>query len=258
VLRQTSALAEKGYREVVLTGVHLGTWGRDLSPPRTLASLLKKLVELPGLERLRLSSVEPTEFTGELMEVLSSEKICPHLHIPLQSGSSKVLQAMGRPYGPRTYAGIVEELARRIPDLGLGADVIAGFPGEGEREFEETVSLVTALPFSYLHVFPYSKRPGTVAADLPEQVPPEKRDRRASILRKLGREKASAFRQERVGRSYETLIETPADGDTGLGRGITGNYLKVLVEARPDTANTIRTVRLSRYEEGRLYGNILA
>jgi threonylcarbamoyladenosine tRNA methylthiotransferase MtaB len=258
VLHQTAVLAEKGYREIVLTGVHLGTWGRDLSPARTLASLLRRLVELPGLERLRLSSVEPTEFTGELMEVLTSEKICPHLHIPLQSGSPKVLGAMGRPYGPRTYAGIVKELARRIPDLGLGADVIAGFPGEGEREFAETVSLVTALPFSYLHVFPYSKRPGTVAADLPEQVPPEERDRRASILRKLGKDKASAFRRERLGRSYETLIETPTVGDEGPGRGITGNYLKVLVEARPDTGNTIRTVRLSRFEEGRLYGNILA
>lgn len=257
VLRQSALLVEQGYREIVLTGVHLGTWGRDLSPPSTLAALLPRIVDLPGLDRLRLSSIEPTEFTPELMEVLTSEKVCPHLHVPLQSGSSKVLRAMGRPYDPRSYGRLVEELAGRIPDLGLGTDVISGFPGEGEEEHGETLALIEALPFSYLHVFPYSVRPGTAAAGLPGHVPPEEREGRAAALRRLGREKAGAYRTRRLGRTYRTLIETQPDRETGLSRGLTGNYLKVLVEAPPDAANTLRTVRLSHLEEGRLYGDIL-
>lgn len=257
VLRQAALLVAKGYREIVLTGVHLGTWGRDLSPPATLAALLPRIAGLPGLDRLRLSSIEPTEFTPELMEVLASEKVCPHLHIPLQSGSSKILRAMGRPYDPRSYGRLVEELSERIPDLGLGTDVISGFPGEGEKEHGESLALIGALPFSYLHVFPYSIRPGTVAAGLPGHVPPEEREGRAAALRRLGREKAGAYRSRRLGRTYRTLIETQPDRETGLSRGLTGNYLKVLVEAPPEAANTLCTVRLSHLEEGRLYGNIL-
>ena len=257
VLRQSALLVEQGYREIVLTGVHLGTWGRDLSPPSTLAALLPRIVDLPGLDRLRLSSIEPTEFTPELMEVLTSEKVCSHLHIPLQSGSSKILRAMGRPYDPRSYGRLVEELVGLIPDLGLGTDVISGFPSEGEEEHGETLALIEALPFSYLHVFPYSVRPGTAAAGLPGHVPPEEREGRSAALRRLGREKAGAYRTRRLGRTYRTLIETQPDRETGLSRGLTGNYLKVLVEAPPDAANTLRTVRLSHLKERRLYGDIL-
>ena len=256
VLRQISLLVDQGYVEIVLTGVHLGTWGRDLSPQQSLASLLGQITVLPGLTRIRLSSIEPTEFTGDLMEVLDSEKICPHLHIPLQSGSKKVLGAMRRPYRPGDYARIVGELSDRIPDLGLGADVIAGFPGEGKKEHVETRSLIEDLPVSYLHVFPYSRRPGTPAAGLADQVPPEDRERRAAELRELGKEKWASFRKARIGRTYGTLIETGQEGDAGPSRGITGNYLKVLVDAPPDCANTVQPVLLTHFEGGKLYGEI--
>lgn len=159
VLDHVTRLVAAGYREIVLTGVHLGTWGRDLEPRQTLARLLGRLVALPGLERLRLSSIEPTEFTPELLDLLAaSPAICPHLHIPLQSGSATVLRSMRRPSGPEVFARVVERLARTLPDPGLGADVIAGFPGEREADFEETVGVTRSLPLTYLHVFPFSPR----------------------------------------------------------------------------------------------------
>jgi threonylcarbamoyladenosine tRNA methylthiotransferase MtaB len=250
-------LVEEGYGEVVLTGVHLGTWGRDLSPPLTLAALLQELVEVPGLARLRLSSIEPTEFTPELITAIASPKICPHLHIPLQSGSTTILRAMGRSYGPETYRETVEKLLDAVPDLGLGADVIAGFPGEREEEFDETRRFLEKLPLYYLHVFPFSKRPGTPAAGLPLQVEGEEKRRRAGDLRRLGREKAAAFRRERLGRVYEALIETQPDRETGLGKALTGNYLKALVEGSEGMGRTLRQIRLTRLEGGNLYGEIV-
>ena len=171
---------------------------------------------LPGLERLRLSSIEPTEFTPELLDLLAAAPvICPHLHIPLQSGSAAILRSMRRPYGPEVFARVVEHLALTLPDPGLGADVIAGFPGEREADFEETVSLIRSLPLTYLHVFPFSPRPGTPAAAMDDQVPPAERDRRAGVLRELGREKARAFLERHVGRTVRALIQ----GNPGASGG---------------------------------------
>jgi threonylcarbamoyladenosine tRNA methylthiotransferase MtaB len=256
VLGQCGALIGEGYREIVLTGVHLGTWGRDLGDGNTLASLLRKVIALPGLGRLRLSSIEPREFTEELLEVLASPSICDHLHIPLQSGSPSVLRAMGRPYGPDDYRRLVDNLLRALPDAAIGADIIAGFPGEGEREFEETLAFLENLPLAYFHVFPYSKRPGTRAAEMERQVDPESRERRAAVLRALGRGKAAAFRQARLGETYRALVETQPDRETGLARALTGNYLRVLVAAPPEAANTLTKVRLTSVDEGRVFGII--
>lgn len=257
VINQVSRLAREGYREVVLTGVHLGTWGRDLSSKETLSSLLSRLTDLPGLDRLRLSSIEPTEFTDDLLDTLVSQpKICRHLHIPLQSGSARILKAMRRPYTPERYLDLARRLASLLPDLGLGADVIAGFPGEDEAGFEETVRLLEELPLSYLHVFPYSRRPGTSAADFPDQVHGEEKDRRSRQLRNLGREKADAFRRERLGDLYTVLVEGQSGNGNGERLGLTGNYLKVHSDFTPDSVNTFRTVKLTSYEEGKLYGKI--
>ena len=255
VLAQVATLAGAGYREVVLTGVHLGTWGRDLEPPETLAGLLARLVATPGLERLRLSSIEPTEFTPELLELLaSSPSICPHLHIPLQSGSAAVLRAMRRPYGPETFAALVRRLAETLPEPGIGADVIAGFPGERERDFEESVELIRSLPLTYLHVFPYSRRPGTPAAAMPGQVPPPERERRAAVLRDLGRGKAHAFRERHLGRTVRTLIQGQPRGTT---HGLSGNYLTVAVNAGSDDIGSVRDVRVTRHQGGKLHGELV-
>jgi threonylcarbamoyladenosine tRNA methylthiotransferase MtaB len=255
VLGQAAQLIAAGYRELVLTGVHLGSWGHDLAPGETLAGLLARLVALPGLVRLRLSSVEPTEFTPALLELLAScPAICPHLHIPLQSGSAAVLRAMGRPYGPETFARVVQRLAATLSEPGLGADVIAGFPGEREQDFDETVALIGSLPLTYLHVFPYSPRPGTRAAALPDQVPAAERDRRAGVLRALGREKSAAFLARQVGRTVRALIQGQPGQKRGATHGLTGNYLTVFVRATQEEVGALRDLRITRLEEGRLHG----
>lgn len=258
VLRQVESLAQAGYSEVVLTGVHLGTWGRDLDPRRSLAALLRRLAAIDGLERLRLSSIEPTEFTPELLDLLaSSPKICPHVHIPLQSGSPRILDLMRRPYGPEDCAALLERLAATLCNPGIGADLIAGFPGETREDHEETVRLVRSLPLTYLHVFPYSRRPGTAAAALPDQVPQEDRDQRAAALRRLGREKADAFRARHVGRTMRVLVEMLPDRKSGLACGLTGNYLKILVRTPAAAGGLYHDVRATHAEEGRLYGEII-
>ena len=255
VLAQVTNLVAAGYREVVLTGVHLGAWGRDLAPPETFAGLLGRLVAIPGLGRLRLSSVEPTEFTPELLDLLAAAPaICPHLHIPLQSGSAAVLQSMRRPYGPEEFARVVGQLARALPDPGLGADVIAGFPGERERDFEDSVDLIRSLPLTYLHVFPFSPRPGTLAAAMGNQVPAAERDRRAGVLRELGRQKAEAFFAQHVGRRVRALVQGQPGRKRGATHGLTGNYLTVFVGATREEVGGIRTVLVTRHEGGILHG----
>lgn len=255
VLSQVTKLVATGYREMVLTGVHLGTWGRDLEPAQNLSGLLARLVAIPGLERLRLSSIEPTEFTPELLDLLAATPvICPHLHIPLQSGSAAVLRAMRRPYGPEIFARVVERLARTLPHPGLGADVIAGFPGEREEDFEESVSLIRSLPLTYLHVFPFSPRPGTPAAAMNNQVSAAERDRRAGVLRELGREKASAFLEQHVGRTVRALIQGQPGRRRGATHGLTGNYLSVFVRATQEEVGHFRNLHITRHEGEKLHG----
>jgi threonylcarbamoyladenosine tRNA methylthiotransferase MtaB len=255
VLAQVTKLVATGYREMVLTGVHLGTWGRDLVPAQTLAGLLARLIAIPGVERLRLSSIEPTEFTPELLDLLAAATaICPHLHIPLQSGSAAVLHAMRRPYGPEVFARVVERLALTLPDPGLGADVIAGFPGEREEDFEESVSLIRSLPLTYLHVFPFSPRPGTPAAAMDNQVPTAERDRRSGVLRELGRDKASAFLKRHVGRMVRALIQGQPGRRRGATHGLTGNYLTVYVRATQEEVGHFRNLQVIRHEGGKLHG----
>ncbi len=255
VLARVAELVAAGYRELVLTGAHLGAWGCDLTPPKTLAGLLARLVAIPGLERLRLSSIEPAEFTPELLDLIAaSPAICPHLHIPLQSGSAAILNSMRRPYGPELFTRVVERLARTLPDPGLGADVIAGFPGESEADFEESVSLIRSLPLTYLHVFPFSPRPGTRAAAMENQVPAAERDRRAGILRGLGREKAAAFRERHVGRTVRALIQGQPGCKRGATHGLTGNYLAVFVRAAQEEVGNFRELHITRHEKEKLHG----
>jgi len=234
VVDQIHRLVESGYGEVVLTGVDMGHYGWDLFPRTTLASLLRQILDVPGLRRLRLSSILPPYFTDELIEVIAgSSRICPHLHIPLQSGSDRVLRLMRRPYNARIYGSLVERLSRAIPDLGLGADVIVGFPGETDADFEVTRALIEALPVSYLHVFSYSDRKGTEAARLPRHLPARTITERSKALRRLGLEKSLAFRRRLVGRIQEVLALEERDKSTGRLRGLTGNYVELLFDG-PD------------------------
>jgi threonylcarbamoyladenosine tRNA methylthiotransferase MtaB len=228
VLDQVRLLVEAGHGEITLTGVDLGHYGWDLVPRTSLAALVALLGEVPGLRWLRLSSVLPAYFTPALIEAVTSlPVVAPHLHIPLQSGSDRVLRRMRRPYNARMYRALVERLSSAIPGLGLGADVIVGHPGEDEADFAATLDLVRALPYSYLHVFAYSDRKGTEAARLPGRVPARVVRERSAALRRLGAEKSLAFRRALVGRTRDVLVLDAPDRATGLRTGLTSNYVEV-------------------------------
>jgi threonylcarbamoyladenosine tRNA methylthiotransferase MtaB len=259
ILEQVRRLVESGHREVVLTGVDMGHYGWDLVPRTTLAALLTRAVEIPGLRRLRLSSLLPPYLTEELIELLTgSPVICPHLHIPLQSGSDRVLRSMRRPYNTRIYRSLVEKLSTGIPDLGLGADVIVGFPGEGEADFQETRRLVETLPFSYLHVFSYSDRKGTEAARLSDHLPPRAIAQRSRALRALGREKNLVFRQRLLGRTLEVLVLETREKATGLLTGLTGNYVEILFDGPDRLMGRLVDVTVTDVESERTLGEAVA
>ena len=199
VVERARALVAAGHPEIVLTGVDLGHYGGGLAPRASLAGLLRELERIPGLRWLRLSSLLPSYVTPELLDLLtSSPVIAPHFHVPLQSGSDRVLRLMRRPYTVTMYRRLVERLAVALPSAGIGADVIAGFPGETDDDFAATRAMLDTLPLSYLHVFPYSARAGTEAARCPDQVEARVITRRARTLRDLGAVKSLAFRRRLV------------------------------------------------------------
>ncbi|MEO8026006.1 MAG: tRNA (N(6)-L-threonylcarbamoyladenosine(37)-C(2))-methylthiotransferase MtaB [Bryobacteraceae bacterium] len=242
VIGEVRTLAER-YREVVLSGINLGRWGRDLAAldhapaGRKLPWLVRRLLDETPIDRLRLSSVEPMDFSDELLELMAaSPRIAKHVHAPLQSGSDTVLRRMHRKYRPRHYEDRVRKARRLMPDAAIGADVMTGFPGESNAEFEDSFAFIDAMPFTYLHVFTYSERPGTPAAER-EQVPAQVRKERTHRLRELAAGKNLAFRESMIG---GTLSVVTLDG--GL-RGLSSNYLKVEL-ARPVEANRIVAVRI--------------
>ena len=218
---QVGRLAAR-YREVVLTGINLGRWGREPGSTLRLAGLVRRLLDETTIERLRLSSVEPMDFSDELLELMaSSGRIAPHVHAPLQSGSDRILRRMHRKYRPRHYAGRIVKARSLMPDAAIGADVMVGFPGETDADFEESRQFIEQLPFTYLHVFTYSERPGTPAAEDPLTVPMAARKERNRVLRELGERKNREFRQRMVGRTLSAVtLHEP-------GAALTGNYLKV-------------------------------
>ncbi len=229
VIDEVGHLASRGFGEVVLTGVHLGCWGKDIGIK--LIDLLQEVVTLENLHRLRLSSIEPVDMTGELIEfILNEPRICRHLHLPLQSGHPGILKSMGRPYTPEDYAGIVNRIKSADSGWCIGADVIVGFPGEGDEEFNVTSDFIESIPLSYLHVFTYSERAGTRAVDMPGKVPHPVRDARNRILKDISKRKRHAFADSQKGVPLELLIENQRDRESGKLVGISDNYLRILVD----------------------------
>jgi threonylcarbamoyladenosine tRNA methylthiotransferase MtaB len=246
IREQIETLVDAGYREITLTGVDIGHYGADLVPRTTLAALVRQIVEIRGLTWLRLSSVLPAYFTPELIDVVSgSSRVAPHLHLPLQSGSDRVLRAMRRPYNAGMYRTLALRLARVIPGLGLGTDLIVGHPGEGDQDFSATLDLVRELPFSYLHVFAYSDRKGTESSRSPERVPSRLIRDRSRRARELGREKNLAFRRGLVGERRPVLVLNERDRDTGRLCGLTSNYVEVVFDGPGALARRFATVRIT-------------
>ena len=235
VIEQVRALAAK-YREVVLSGINLGRWGRDLDRGMTLADLVQRLLVETSIERLRLSSVEPMDFSDDLLRLMAgSPRIAKHVHAPLQSGSDTVLRRMHRKYRPRHYADRILKARALMPDCAVGADVMTGFPGETDQEFEESFAFIESLPFTYLHVFTYSERPGTPAAAAPLQVPIPVRKQRTRTLRDLAAKKNLEFRRNMIGRVVSVVT---LDGGRAA---LSDNYLKVTLAA-PREPNRIEEI----------------
>lgn len=233
VLGEVRELVRRGYKEIVFSGIHLGTYGRDLHPKATLYDLICDTLRLPSLERLRLSSIEPLEVVPEIIDLAAEHpRMAHHFHVPLQSGSARILRAMRRPYTPACYADLVRRIRARVPDASIGADVMAGFPGESDEDFAATYRLIEDSPLTYLHVFPFSSRPGTVAADMPDHVPEHVARFRAKALRGLIGRKNEEFRRRTVGKEIEVLVLED-------GSALSSNFIKVEIGAAQNTPETI-------------------
>jgi threonylcarbamoyladenosine tRNA methylthiotransferase MtaB len=246
-LEETRKLVAAGAKEIVLSGINLGSYGRDLVPRVELAYLVRRILNETAVEQLRFSSIEPQDVTEDFIAlVAASLRIAPHFHVPLQSGSDRILRAMHRWYRAAHYAERLQLIRAALPDAAIGADVIAGFPGETDEDFNTTFDFITHLPFTYLHVFSFSARPGTKAADLGAPVSPAVTRDRARALRALGQQKAAAFRELQAGRTVRAL--TLARGGGTWTEALTGNYLKVRVEGRR-AANLWCEARISSAQE---------
>jgi len=229
VISEIQRLAGSGFREIVLSGINLGTYGRDLSPRVEFLDLLPRILDETSVERLRISSIEPLDVTQDLIEFFAaSDRIAPHFHMPLQSASDRILAAMHRWYRAEHYARRVKLIHGHLPHAAIGADVITGFPGETDSDHAATLDFVASCPFTYLHVFSYSQRPGTRAAALPHQLPGHVIKRRAREFRALAARKSAEFRQSQIGRTLRvlTLRRDPAD-DPSFTPALSENYLTV-------------------------------
>jgi threonylcarbamoyladenosine tRNA methylthiotransferase MtaB len=255
VIREARELVTRGYREIVLSGINLGRWGRDLTPRANFAAMIRTVLERTDIEKLRISSVEPMDWTNELIElVASSARIAKHAHVPLQSGSDKVLRRMYRRYRPWHYADRIERIRAAMPDAAIGADVMVGFPGETDEEFEQTRELIERLPFTYLHVFTYSSRPGTPSPAMVDQIPVQMARERNRILRELAETKKRGFMESFVGQELAALtLPRHRDGHT---EALTDNYLKLMVAGEIAENRMIRA-RIDARDGVSIHGHIV-
>ncbi|MFZ3214474.1 MAG: tRNA (N(6)-L-threonylcarbamoyladenosine(37)-C(2))-methylthiotransferase MtaB [Candidatus Acidiferrales bacterium] len=255
VLAETQKLVAAGAKEIVLSGINLGSYGRDLTPRVELAAVVRQILDCTALEQLRFSSIEPQDVTADFVAlVASSPRIAPHFHVPLQSGSDRILRAMHRWYRAAHYTERIQLIRRVLPDAAIGADIIAGFPGETDEDFAATFDLIARLPFTYLHVFSFSARPGTKATELASPVSPAVTRARARALRALGRQKSQSFRAAQAHRTLRALT-LARSGDTWTA-ALTGNYLQVRVAGRR-AANTWCEARVQSIEEEAETGELL-
>lgn len=258
VLRVMENLAVEGYREVVLTGIHLGKYGIDLGAKEDLKSVLRAIGKRELPLRVRLSSLEPGEIDDELIGMMASEEwLCRHFHIPLQSGDDGVLKKMSRTYSTGTFAALVKKIHDIIPLVAIGVDVMTGFPGEDRAAYLNTLALLDGLPVSYLHVFPYSRRPGTPAAGFPAQVAPGEKKKRAAALRSLGASKRDVFYENCVGKDFQVVIEGPHTKDKGLLKGISDNYLSVLFPCFPSFQDHLVSVKIEKVKAEHVIGQVV-
>lgn len=255
VLEQVRGLADAGYREIVLTGIHLGGYGQDLTPKVDLTALLEMIALSRSIPRVRLSSLDPREVPDRLLDLIaSSDVVCPHLHICAQAGDDEILRQMRRNYGTAYYRELLMRVQERLPDAALGSDIIVGFPGETDEAFDRSLKFFGGLPLTYFHVFPYSSRRGTVAVSLPDHVGAQVKKARARRMRELGAVKKRDFCLRFRGLRASILIEEKIDRATGLRRGFSRNYLPVVVSGAGNLVNREIDVEIEGFEDGWLKG----
>ncbi len=259
VLMDVKAALEGGTQEIVLTGVHLGAWGADLTPRRHLSNLVSRLLDSLPIPRLRLSSLEPWDLDAHFFELWKNPALCPHLHLPLQSGSADVLKRMNRKITPSVYEELLGNARASIPGIALTTDIIVGFPSESEAEFEESLEFVRRMGFSGGHVFPYSARPGTLAASLPGRIHGKVSRNRSQKMREILAACSHDYQKQFLGRRMVVLWESTSQfSDLGWRlEGLTGNYLRVSALAPEPHPNRLEMVKVDRLEAGILLGDIL-
>jgi threonylcarbamoyladenosine tRNA methylthiotransferase MtaB len=259
VVEQVKRLENNGYREIVLTGIHIGRYGADFEKRTDLSELIELLLEHTRAVRFRLSSIEINEVTDRLVGlVTSSERLASHLHIPLQSGDDAILGMMKRPYDTAFFEERITRIMKMNGRIALGTDVIVGFPGETEERYKNTYRFVKEMPFTYLHIFKYSKRPGTEAALMPGQVHPEAGKSRSRRLINLGKRKRTGFMKGHIGSTELSLVQGPVHRFSKFSVALTGTYCEVMIVRDERTRNMMLPVRITHYSRGRLYGTPLA
>ena len=257
VLSMIRSLPAPKRQEIVLTGIHLGKYGLDFSPPCSLLSLLKQIEDEKIVGRIRLSSIEPVELTDNLLKyAVGSDTICHHFHIPLQSGDNHILKRMNRPYDAQLFENLIKKIHQSIPDAGIGVDIMVGFPGETDAAFENTYALLAALPVTYFHVFPFSSRPGTKASTYPDHVSPDIIKKRRNKLLALSRTKKLEFYSKMVGKILYVLIENKRESATQKLTGVSSNYVRVVIDGDDCLKNKIIPCRITKViNQNAVYGN---
>ncbi|MBU1172579.1 MAG: tRNA (N(6)-L-threonylcarbamoyladenosine(37)-C(2))-methylthiotransferase MtaB [Proteobacteria bacterium] len=258
IITRLHDLGRAGYKEVVLTGIHIGHWGSDLIPRQSFVDLLKHIDDEHPVPRIRLSSIEPREITEDMVSLFAaSDMFCHHFHIPLQSGDNGILERMHRPYDRDLFRDRVTTIVSHIPDAAIGVDTLVGFPGETDQAFNNTYELIESLPIMYLHVFPFSPRIKTPAASFPDHVAPDIMKLRTERLRALGALKKETFLKTCCGKTLEVLIENKRDSKSGMLKGLTSNYATVFVDG-PDTLfNSLQRVLIDRAYSNHVTGTLI-
>lgn len=257
IVNQINNFAKHGFKEVMLTGIHIGQWGKEFG--LSLLDLLKEIEEKTTIERYRLGSLNPPEITDEMLEFLkTSKKFCPHFHLSLQSANDKTLHSMNRFYKTEDYLKLIEKINETFENPFLGSDVIAGFAGETEEDFEITRKNLLSSGLTQIHTFPYSKRKGTIGAEMENQVPDDVKNSRATIIKEISKEKLNKFIEKNLGKTLEILIEKHPDKHSQNLKGMTRNYLTVQIPSdRTDLFNTLQMVKLVKFENGKIYGELV-
>ena len=257
VIDGIKTLSDAGYIEIVLSGIHLGHYGKDFRPKTNLRDLLVRIENETAIPRLRLSSIEPLEVTDELIEQMAkSSRLCRHFHIPLQSGDNSILKKMRRPYTADDFKQLIHKIHKRIPDTAIGADILVGFPGENEAAFNRTYECIRTLPLTYLHVFPFSARPGTPAASYSDKISPLVIKERCEKMRRLGHNKRLTFAQRFIGQQIQVLVESTRHSATGFLKGLSSNYMTVLIDDNRSISNQFLSVKISEQVDNALMGII--